>query len=380
MAHSTTTNDYAIDAILRACDVLEAFRSECESLRLSDIVERTGLTKARAFRILHTLESRGIVRKTQPHEFCLGIKPLRRHAWRLGYATQSTEFAFSRDVADSIVRTCREENVDLIVLDNRYSSKTALRNADILIRERVNLVMEFQTDGHIAPIISSKFGELNIPLIAIEIPHPGAVYYGANNYEAGLIGGRYLGRWAKQNWQGVVDEVLLLELSMAGPLPRSRIAGMLAGIREILPHLPDAQVAVVNGNGRFGTSLDAVRKHLRRNRAKRTLVGAVNDPSAIGALRAFEEAGRDAFCAVMGQNASTEARAELRRTGSRLIGSVAYFPERYGEGLIPLAFDILSGQNPPSAVFVKHKLINPENVDHFYPNDPLLHPAEAFAE
>ena len=34
-----------------------------------------------------------------------------------------------------------------------------------------------------------------------------------------------------------VDEVLLLELPMAGALPRSRLTGTLAGIRDILPSL-----------------------------------------------------------------------------------------------------------------------------------------------
>jgi len=373
------SSGYAIDAVLRACDVLDAFRAEGEVLRLSDIVQRTGLTKPRAFRILYTLQTRNLIQKIRPREYCLAIKPIQRRGCRLGYATQSAEFAFSRDVTESVERASRREGIELIVLNNRYSSKTALRNADSLIRERVDLVMEFQTDGHIAPIISSKFGELNIPLIAIEIPHPGATYYGANNYEAGLIGGRYLGRWARQMWKGDVEEVLLLELSMAGPLPRARVTGMLAGIREILPRLQDSQVVMLNGNGQFGVSLEIVRKHLRRNRAKRTLVGAVNDPSAMGALRAFEEGGRADDCAVMGQNASTEARAELRRQGSRLIGSVAYFPERYGDGLIPLALDILSRRHAPPAVFVEHKLVTPQNVDHFYPNDQLLHPEQADA-
>ena len=77
-------------------------------------------------------------------------------------------------------------------MDNRYSPKTALRNADLLIREGVNLVLEFQTYEHVAPIISSKFIEANIPVVAIEIPHPGAVYFGADNYRAGLIGGLLL--------------------------------------------------------------------------------------------------------------------------------------------------------------------------------------------
>ena len=63
-----------------------------------------------------------------------------------------------------------------------------------------------------------EFREADIPLIAIDIPHPGATYFGANNYGAGLIGGRYLGRWAKQHWQGTVDEIVFLELPRAGSL------------------------------------------------------------------------------------------------------------------------------------------------------------------
>jgi ribose transport system substrate-binding protein len=60
---------------------------------------------------------------------------------------------------------------------------------------------------------------------------------------------------------------------------------------------------------------------------------------------------------------------------TRLIGSVAYFPEKYGEGLIRLALDILAKKAVPPAVFIKHRLLTPENVDHLYSNDSLLCPA-----
>jgi len=214
--------------------------------------------------------------------------------------------------------------------------------------------------------------EAEIPLIAVEIPHPGATYYGANNYLAGLIGGRHMGRWAKQNWGGAVDEVVLLELRMAGALPASRLTGTLVGLREVLPGIQDRQVVYLNGNGQFGRSLEVLRKHLGLSRGRHVLVSAMNDPSAIGALRAFEEVGRAENCVVMGQNASPEARAELRRPATRLIGSVAYFPEKYGEAIIALAMDILHRKPVPPAVFVKHQLITPENLSHYYPNDTLL--------
>jgi ribose transport system substrate-binding protein len=128
----------------------------------------------------------------------------------------------------------------------------------------------------------------------------------------------------------------------------------------------------IDGDGQFRKTLEAVRRRLRFSKTKHTLVGAATDPSALGALRAFQEMGRAAECAVVGQNAEPEGRAELRESDTRLIGSVAYFPEKYGPNLIRLALDILEGKPTPPAVFTKHQLITRENVDHFYPNDSLM--------
>ena len=159
---------------------------------------------------------------------------------------------------------------------------------------------------------------------------------------------------------------------MSGPIPAARLAGTLVGVRELWPHLSDRSVVHLDGRGRFGPSLEAVRKHIRHSRAQFVLAGAINDPSAIGALRAFEEAGRADGCAVVGQNASAESRIELRRPGTRLIGSVGYFPESYGSKIIAIALDILAHKPVPPAVFTHHQLVTPGNVDHLYPNDVML--------
>ena len=127
-----------------------------------------------------------------------------------------------------------------------------------------------------------------------------------------------------------------------------------------------------------GEQLD-IGRFLRRSRARGFLIGAINDPSALGALRAMQEAGRVASCAIMGQNAAPEGREELRQPGTRLIGSVAYFPEKYGAEIVAVALDILNRRAVPPAVFVKHQLVTPENVDHIYPNDRLLQTAAGFA-
>jgi ribose transport system substrate-binding protein len=365
------SSSYMVESISRACDVLETFRSDGECLRLSEVASRTGLSKATVFRILYTLERRGLLEQDSDRKYRLRIRPLKRHKYRVGYGAQSTEFPFSRAVCESVKRVAIEEGVELLVLDNKYCAQAAIRNADLFVRERVDLVIEFQTDEHCASIISSKLHDAGIPFIAVDIPHPGATYYGANNYRAGLIGGRYLGKWALQHWNGKVDEVLLLTLPVAGALPHSRLTGALAGLREVLPHLSDSQAVFLNGNGQYERSLEVVRKYLRSLKSHRVLVSTINDPSAMGALHAFEEAGRTNDCAIMGQNASSEARSEIAQSHSRLVGSVAYFPERYGEALIPLAIDIIQGKATPPAIFVKHQLVARENLRRIYPEEDV---------
>ena len=291
--------------------------------------------------------------------------------YKIGYGAQGTNYQFGQQVIDSLKQEAdRLETVELLVLCNRYNPKVAEKNADLFVKERCDLVIEFQTDENMVPIISAKYHNAKIPLIALEIPHPGATYFGANNYEAGLIGGRELGRWSKQHWSGQVDEIVLLELPRAGMVPRARLTGMLVGIHEVLPSLEECPVTYLDGDGQFETSWKVIRRHRRQTASKRALIGAINDCSALGALRAYEEAGRVEECAIMGQNASPEGRDELRRA-SRFIGSVAYFPEKYGKGLLKLALDILSFKATPSAVFVAHQLLTPKNVDQIYPNDRL---------
>jgi ribose transport system substrate-binding protein len=365
-------DQYIVESVMRACDLLDAFQSADEVLRLRDLVARTGMSHSTAFRLLYTLERRGFIQHVGKSSYRSTLRTMVRGKYRIGYASQGEDSAFAQEWSESIVQRAAEEHIDLLVLDNGFDQETALRNVDQMIRERVDLVVEHQFNEQLAPIISARLLEARIPLIAMGCAHPGAVYFGGNNYRAGLIGGRALAEWARRNWSGQVDELVLLELSMAGPLLQSRLIGVETGFREILPSQEKLRTVHLQGSGRFGDTLELMRKHLRRTRARRIVVGAANDPCALGALRAFEEAGWGEECAVMGQGGSAEGRAELRRPGTRLIGTVAFFPETYGEAIIRLSLDILQKKAVPAAVFVKHKLLSTANVDAHYPNDTLI--------
>jgi ribose transport system substrate-binding protein len=242
-----------------------------------------------------------------------------------------------------------------------------MRNAQRLISQHLDLAIEFQTYEKAAPAIASLFRSANIPLIAIEIPHPGAIYFGIDNYRAGLCAGRALAKSAKMCWNGQIDEILLLELDIAGCLPHLRLTGAEAALRESIPG--NQPIHHLDTRGEFLRAFDAVRKYLQFRPRRRTLVTGVNDPSVLGALRAFEEAGRSDRCLGVGLGAIPEARAELRRPGTRLVCSIAFFPEKYGEGLMQLAVDVVNGRRVPTSVYTAVETITPQNVDKIYPAD-----------
>jgi ribose transport system substrate-binding protein len=197
-----------------------------------------------------------------------------------------------------------------------------------------------------------------------------------NTYEAGFAGGQFLGRWALEHWGGEIEEIVLMDMRRASTVVRYRVTAALDGIVKILGERRSARAKTVwlDGDGDFEKSWRLARAHLLSTKAKKTLLSGVNDTTVLGALRAYEETGRAPECAAVGQNCSAEARRELRHPGSPFIGSVAYFPEKYGEGLLKIALQMFKGQFVPPAIFVVHQLLTPKNVDTVYPFDDRSQP------
>ena len=367
---------YLIKSVAQAVRVLEAFCSPGEQLSLSTAIQRTGLSRGIVFRLLYTLSKSGLIEKVAPNQYrsLLGRPPQRN--WKIGYAAPGIETAFTNEVSEGLYVAAEKQDIQLLTLDNHFSATVALKNAERFVNEHVDLVIEYQLDEEATGPLSTHYAMAGIPVIAINNPIPGATYFGANNYQAGLLGGRALGRWANANWGGSADQIVMIDLKRTTAIGRSRLHGMVEGIRETLRHPPgENHVLYLDGQGRFEKSWEVMRRQLRLGNLRRCLMGAINDSAALGALRAFEEAGRSHQCAMCTQNGSPEARRELRRRDTRLLFAVAYFSELYGDDLVRLALDILNHRHVPPAVFTRHTLLTARNVNHVYPNDSLLAPA-----
>jgi len=302
---SSTKRLYLIPILSKALDILELLQQEDKPMALEAIYQRTRISKTTVYRILKTFVHRGYLAQSQGGLYRLVSRPRKV---RFGFAKQSAEMPFSEAVAASLQAAADQAGVDLTILDNRYDGATAVKVAEEFIQKRVDLVIEFQIDQQVAPIIADKIAAAGIPLVALDIPHPHATYFGVDNYRVGVEAGELLAEQAMRHWGQKVDWVLGLDIEEAGPLVQSRITGAFQGIRGKLPELPVESYVRMDTRGMRERSRKMIADFLNRHpKDKHILIAAATDTGALGALEAVRELKREKHVFLAGQDCIPEA-------------------------------------------------------------------------
>jgi ribose transport system substrate-binding protein len=210
---------YLIPILSKALDVIEQLEQNNAAVTLEDVYQKTQISKTSVYRILKTLVHRGYVAESQNGEYRLVSRPRRL---RFGFAALSGEMPFSVAVSESVSAAALAAGIELITLDNRYDPDAAIQNAEEFVAKRVDLVLEFQIEEAVAPRVAHIFKNADIPLIAIDVPHPNSTYFGVDNFEAGYEAGVLLAQFAQRSWKGKVDWVLGVGFAEAGSFIQSR--------------------------------------------------------------------------------------------------------------------------------------------------------------
>jgi ribose transport system substrate-binding protein len=353
---------YLIPVLSKALDILELLQAENQPMTLEAIHRQTKISKTTVYRVLKTFVHRGYLSQSPDGLYRQVTRPKKL---RFGFGGQSVDMPFSVEVTESLKAAAASVGVDLMILDNCYDAATAMRNAEEFVKNRVDLVIEFQVEQEAAPVIADKIAAAKIPLIAIDIPHPHATYFGVDNYRVGFEAGEVLAAHALKVWDGQVEWVLGLDLPEAGLLVQSRITGAFEGVRSGIPDLPVESFVRIDGRGMRDRSRKLISDFLDRHpRERHILIAAATDTSAMGALDAVRERKREKHVAIVGQDCIAEAVAEMSKASSPLIGSVSHEAGSYGPSLVHLGLSILRGQTVAPYNYVVHKMVTPETIAH----------------
>src|SRR3984957_12156506 len=359
---------YLIPVLSKALDILELLQSENQPMTLESVHRQTRISKTTVYRVLKTFVHRGYLSQSPDGLYRQGTRPKKLC---FGFGGQSVDMPFSVEVTESLKSAASSVGIDLMILDNCYDAATAMRNAEEFVKNRVDLVIEFQIEQEAAPVIADKIAAAKIPMIAIDIPHPHATYFGVDNYRVGLEAGEVLAAHSLKFWEGKGDWALGLDLPEAGLLVQSRITGAFEGIRSGIADLPVECFVRIDGRGMRDRSRKLVADFLDRHpREKHILIAAATDTSALGAVDAVRDRKREKHVAIVGQDCIAEAVAEMGKEGSPLIGSVSHEAGSYGPNLVHLGLAILRGQTVAPYNYVDHKMVTPQTLAQ---SQPLVH-------
>lgn len=228
---------------------------------------------------------------------------------------------------------------------------------DAFIQQGVDLIVISAVDGAgIAPAIA-KAKEAGIIVMAVDTPAEGAdAVIMTNAVQAGERSCEYL-----FEQMGGKGEVLLVDGT-----PIQTIIDRISGCKTVAERYPDIKIVGQQASKNDRASGLAVTTDMLTANPDVTGIFGMNDPSALGAVLAVEQAGKSGQIIVTGVDGSPEAVAELTREGSPFVGSATQNPGEMVRQAVKIAQDMVAG-NPPAekTILIESVLVTRDSVKDY---------------
>ena len=289
-----------------------------------------------------------------------------------GVTLEGTGFT-GAEVRESFTLAARPHPIDLVFYDNRRDDVRAVENAEAAIVRRVDLYVQYHRGATANATVAQKLKAAGIPVLAVNDPVPGAPLYALDNVAAGRVAGEALAQFAARTWSGQPTVAVAIgRVSAAAERVPDRVRGVTDALRE---RLPAARLTTLDTQGNPAQVAPLLGAFLSANPSRKVLIAATDDATALAAKAAVEATGRARDAAIVGQgvdrtiHGGINDRKEIDPTNrsSIVIGSVAFYLDRLGYEVLPLALRMLRGEPVPPRTLTPHKLITAANVFIEYP-------------
>jgi ribose transport system substrate-binding protein len=259
----------------------------------------------------------------------------------------------------------------LYYADNQYDATIGLKNADIMLAKNPNVLINFQFDSKVNSIISIKFGQAGIPIIAVDVPTPGAPFMGVNNFKVAYLAGEEAIKYV-ETMGGIdkIDNIILMQMPAAGEVLMLRSEGFYqAFVDKYGAEVIDPKTVRADGGAgeaeQANKSMTDVLATIPN--AQNCVLTSINAQTMSGILSAIQTAGRwdPEKWVVITQGADETANQQI--VDGLVKASIAYFPERYGEYLVPASIALMKGEVVPPFMYVENVVISMDNMKDYYP-------------
>ena len=302
--------------------------------------------------------------------------------WKIGYGDGLSGIPFTDSVTDNINAIAAEMGVEIVYCDNAYDQERTVECSNLLVTQQVDGVIFANWIAGTEDLIAGIFHDAGIPCVSYDGPHPGCVAFGPDNYNAALEAGRYLATFAQEQGWAPEDTELLLVWSADVPVHKARADGARDGVRETFA-IPDENIHDIPTEGLTDTLPNVTTWATGNPDAKHVLCFGHSDQPGVDCALALEQSGFLGHAAAASLGASDEALVDLRQRSddeSVFKATISYFPERYGQYLVPAIVDLIEGKTVSERLIPSVSPVTRDNVEQLYPGGELDEEAMAAEE
>lgn len=267
----------------------------------------------------------------------------------IGVSLLTRAHVFYRDLEDGLRAGAAEHGYELLVNAAEWDASRQIAQLEDFITQDVDAIV-------VCPVDSSGIGagirsanRARVPVFTADIASfDGDVvsHIASDNLAGGRLAGQYLARLL----DGRGKVAIINQPIVTSTLDR------VQGFRNVLQEYPEIEVvADVDGHGVRDRALQAASDVLQGN-PELDGIFAINDDSAMGALDAVEDFGRDGIV-IVGYDATPPAREAIRQ-GRALKADVVQHPFEIGRRTIDTIARYFAGEDVPEVVPVEVGIVD----------------------
>lgn len=286
----------------------------------------------------------------------------------IAYSPLTLSNPFFKVIGDHIEATAKEHGYTTLMLDPNNDPNAQSNQIDDFISKQVTAIILVPCDRKGVGQAVKQATKAGIPVFTVDAQCAAegveiVSHVGTDNFQGGELAGKAM----IEALEGNGGKVLVLDHKVANSCVL-RVDGFKKVINAHNEANPTKQfkiIAELPSGGDRKTGHDATADTLP---AHPDLAGifAINDPSALGAYVALQEAGRETSVKIIGFDGQKEGKVAIKE--GKIYADPIQFPDKMGVQIVEKIIDHLAGKEVEKTVLIPTSLYKKADAD----NDPEL--------
>ena len=261
----------------------------------------------------------------------------------IGVSIQNREAQFYQDMESGMRSEAARYGYGLIVVDASRDNAKQQSQVEDFISKRVDAIVLTPYDSQAIGSAIAEANSANIPVFTADIASTSSqgrvvAHIASDNVQGGFEAGTLICQAVKAGSIAIIDEPEVTSV-------QDRVKGFKAAISQRCPSV--TIVADVDSGGTRDKASSDTGDILQAHRDLKGIFG-INDDSALGALAAVRAAGLTGKIAIVGYDATPEARDAIGK--GEMYGDAIQYPAKIGSTTIDVIANYFAGKKPPPVV------------------------------